>query len=378
MQLATHYDAAMARWSEGPQDQSAHPKHRFEAEFLFLAKAGDPRASTWLFVNETSALKSDGALALRLIVSGARAPWVAEVLPLLPRFKEGLDLLAANELLERFDVPSNSKAVRSAALIARHGLLDKSVESKPLLYRAALLFAGQDSKRIDLSRKDAERLSVQLAGAHVENSSAWYRESYRPTGTGSFYASASTPPNPAAFTGPLQEALALRGSAYAHLWLLSNAHMLGGPEAIDLRTHLASLAAGPVDGATVEELAFQLDDLAQALGPEFVEKQVLTIISKLNEKQRAQLMLCLGEALCKSASQDVALRQRGLALFDRVVEAWPDSVDAKTALTKRFRYDRLAIGNIAPDVVAFDVEGREFKLSDYRGKITVIDFWGFW
>jgi peroxiredoxin len=36
------------------------------------------------------------------------------------------------------------------------------------------------------------------------------------------------------------------------------------------------------------------------------------------------------------------------------------------------------VGNLAPDFEAKDVEGKSFKLSDYRGKVVVLDFWGFW
>ena len=36
------------------------------------------------------------------------------------------------------------------------------------------------------------------------------------------------------------------------------------------------------------------------------------------------------------------------------------------------------VGNRAPDFEATDVEGKSFKLSDYRGKVVVLDFWGFW
>jgi hypothetical protein len=38
----------------------------------------------------------------------------------------------------------------------------------------------------------------------------------------------------------------------------------------------------------------------------------------------------------------------------------------------------LAVGNRAPDFEAQDLEGTRFKLSDYRGKVVVLDFWGFW
>jgi len=38
----------------------------------------------------------------------------------------------------------------------------------------------------------------------------------------------------------------------------------------------------------------------------------------------------------------------------------------------------LAAGQVAPDIHGTDVEGVPFKLSDYRGKVVVLDFWGHW
>lgn len=36
------------------------------------------------------------------------------------------------------------------------------------------------------------------------------------------------------------------------------------------------------------------------------------------------------------------------------------------------------IGQLAPEISGEDVDGVAFKLSDYRGKVVVLDFWGFW
>lgn len=38
----------------------------------------------------------------------------------------------------------------------------------------------------------------------------------------------------------------------------------------------------------------------------------------------------------------------------------------------------LAIGKVAPEIEAEDVYGVPLKLSDYRGKVVVLDFWGDW
>ena len=39
---------------------------------------------------------------------------------------------------------------------------------------------------------------------------------------------------------------------------------------------------------------------------------------------------------------------------------------------------KLAIGMEVPEIEAEDVDGVKFKLSDYRGKVVVLDFWGDW
>jgi hypothetical protein len=39
---------------------------------------------------------------------------------------------------------------------------------------------------------------------------------------------------------------------------------------------------------------------------------------------------------------------------------------------------RVAIGKLAPEIDAEDLDGAKFKLSDYRGKVVVLDFWGNW
>lgn len=50
----------------------------------------------------------------------------------------------------------------------------------------------------------------------------------------------------------------------------------------------------------------------------------------------------------------------------------------KASARSVFKLERLQVGMVAPDIRGKDLDGNPFKLSDYRGKVVVIDFWGDW
>ena len=55
-------------------------------------------------------------------------------------------------------------------------------------------------------------------------------------------------------------------------------------------------------------------------------------------------------------------------------------VSSKVILAQQTPHDLedLAIGKIAPEIEGTDVNGMPFKLSDYRGRVVLLDFWGDW
>ncbi len=71
-------------------------------------------------------------------------------------------------------------------------------------------------------------------------------------------------------------------------------------------------------------------------------------------------------------------REFAMSAFKRVIELAPDSTLAKTANGYIFEMENLQIGNIAPDIQGPDLDGVSFRLSDYRGKVVFLDFWGDW
>ena len=70
-----------------------------------------------------------------------------------------------------------------------------------------------------------------------------------------------------------------------------------------------------------------------------------------------------------------------LAEAEKMLQGVVDDYDgslAESASSDLFEIRNLGIGKVAPDIEGEDIEGITFKLSDYRGKVVVIDFWGDW
>jgi hypothetical protein len=64
--------------------------------------------------------------------------------------------------------------------------------------------------------------------------------------------------------------------------------------------------------------------------------------------------------------------------FTDVIEKYGTKEQKETAKAELFEMQNLVIGKVAPEIEGEDVDGKKFKLSDYRGKVVVIDFWGDW
>lgn len=98
----------------------------------------------------------------------------------------------------------------------------------------------------------------------------------------------------------------------------------------------------------------------------------LTLAQSL--KQRAD---DLPEA--KAAEAD-KLRAESEKLFERAVEKYADvkfgrGTVGKVAKQELFDIRHLAVGKQAPAVEGEDQDGQKFKLSDYHGKVVMLDFW---
>lgn len=65
--------------------------------------------------------------------------------------------------------------------------------------------------------------------------------------------------------------------------------------------------------------------------------------------------------------------------FTMVIKEFAKSAEAKASAERELNaLKTLRIGKEAPEIQADDLDGKAFKLSDYRGKVILLDFWGHW
>jgi hypothetical protein len=73
--------------------------------------------------------------------------------------------------------------------------------------------------------------------------------------------------------------------------------------------------------------------------------------------------------------------QEAEALFERAAKKYGDvkipsrGTVGEEANSELFEIRHLAVGKEAPEIKGKDQDGKDFKLSDYRGKVVLLDFW---
>jgi hypothetical protein len=78
-----------------------------------------------------------------------------------------------------------------------------------------------------------------------------------------------------------------------------------------------------------------------------------------------------------------ALVREAETVLQRVAAKYADVKEGDRTLgqaveSQLFELHQLAIGKVAPEIEGQDIEGRSLKLSDHRGKVTLLVYWGDW
>lgn len=380
-------------WARPEPERAASPAASFWPRFATLAHAGEGRAVLWMLKNPYGEGDERNARmheVFELVRGAERAGWVAQALLALGEHHEGLDDQELVEYVTTMHAPPSAHAddetvpaeLRVSALLAHAALVRSTAPelAADLCQRAAFL----RWRDVDLApgeevlTEDLREVATEAVAQVKHDGGSWFQEAFREGDDGVYYPRAAFPADPRETWRPVLEVLAERDATAARKWVLFNTWPRDERQREMLRTHLDVLANEGLEPDDLGQLAFRVDSFASILGSDFVEPRVRMLLDKAPAELQPALLFGLGDGLCETAGSNDGQRERGLALLREVQERWPASDQAKRAKGKLFRHENLVVGKPFPDFETVDVDGNAFKLSDYRGKVTVVDFWGFW
>jgi len=179
------------------------------------------------------------------------------------------------------------------------------------------------------------------------------------------------------FQALAQRAQGTESGARAVLWIIEKADSAGNQEAV--KVAVQTLPTTYVQSPVIEEGVRNLRGLSWSIGAKECATALRTIIEQSpHPRVRAAASFTLATILLQSAEGGKTAQAEARSLFERVKTEYAETPYAKEAPGYIFELENLQIGMKAPDFEATDQDGKQFKLSDYRGKVVVLDFWGFW
>ena len=184
---------------------------------------------------------------------------------------------------------------------------------------------------------------------------------------------------PAVAFWPRFEKLAKAGHGRALLWMVEHLRDAGikSSERADVLSPIyKSLANDHCNAEWFGDVFSRLSRDTRILGDEAALELYETILAKTeSDEHRAGALYNAGQLLEKS-DNDVA-KKTGAAYLARVEAEFPLTVwGMKMRATQAT--EAVQIGKPAPDFTGETIDDFEFNLSDYKGKVVLLDFYGFW
>lgn len=153
-------------------------------------------------------------------------------------------------------------------------------------------------------------------------------------------------------------------AAHSMAWLAANRRGTESQELMDV------LYSRHIDSPAMELVVSMTRD----------SKRLRKLLKSPHERVKGLATIQLADMLMGEEPEDV---EEVEALYQEVVDKYASIETSRGTIGERaksslFELQYLRVGKVAPDIVGKDLDGVEFKLTDYRGKVVMLDFWGNW
>ncbi|PIE24440.1 MAG: hypothetical protein CSA62_03960 [Planctomycetota bacterium] len=165
------------------------------------------------------------------------------------------------------------------------------------------------------------------------------------------------------------------------LWIVRNGAR-SAPE--QCKKAFALLLAEHHGSEKLRALSPMLASLSQALGAETTQAAINSLLKRSPHASvragalysRAQIALAKAKQL--SGTEKRAGIEKALSYFEKALATDDGESWASRARGSIHEFRKLQPGMLAPNIVGKDLDGVAFELSQYRGKVVLLSFWGDW
>lgn len=176
---------------------------------------------------------------------------------------------------------------------------------------------------------------------------------------------------------PRFEAMGQAGEGRALLWLADNIRTNRGIKASKrgeaLKPIYSALAANHVNADWFKGALTSFQRDARVLGPDATMATIDAMLASAKGDKATAGVLFFGAGAIEGDNPEKAA-----AMIKRISDEFSDTRYAQMMRAKDAKPSDSEVGKIAPNFLAESLDGFEFSLEDYRGKVTVLDFYGFW
>ncbi len=185
--------------------------------------------------------------------------------------------------------------------------------------------------------------------------------------------------HPAKAFWPRFEALAQGGEGRAWLWKVSTQRERGVPrkqrdaERLDAYTRLLK------DYPKAPWLATAMEQVAKdgKVDSDLRVRLFQHVANRHDQSESHRTLARFHAGHILFTHKDPTKQPLGKAMLEALVQEDPKSALALRAQVILEKPD-LTVGSMAPDFIGKTIDGKQLQLSDYRGKVVLIDFFGFW
>jgi hypothetical protein len=175
-----------------------------------------------------------------------------------------------------------------------------------------------------------------------------------------------------------QAAADYRGTDAAVPFLVWIAQNSAGADRAAVARALETLTTAHIDHADLAKLGPMIGFLPRILDAETATGIQGRLLASKNPDVRGHALLAKHTETIEKGDRDGdAYRNAKLDLLQAADQATNPMLkqEIRSAIDLR---EKFGVGIVAPDIEGSDLDGVAFKLSDYRGKVIFLDFWGDW